>query len=73
MRQATLYTPYQRDQLGLLPIANDTDKHKSLEQNGQVTDHHRALASLLYKVPYHLVTEEQRRTAKGLSMFASYQ
>lgn len=72
MQQATIISERARAYYGLPDLAVAEDLHNSLEIDGTVTDHHKVLATKLFNVHYNLVTEDQRRAAKQVSMGSRY-
>lgn len=73
MRQATTIHPAFRQQMGLLQLAQPSDYQNSFETDGSRTDHHRALASKIFNVPYDQVTDQQRKAAKKANFWMAYQ
>lgn len=73
MRQATTISNSDRQRFGLPDLAGMDDYAFSLEVTGEVTDHHKALASKLFNVPYAQVTDQQRKVAKTANFWGAYQ
>lgn len=48
------------------------DLQRSLEPDGKPTDVYRLMASKALNIPYHAVTEQQRRAAKSASFYLRY-
>lgn len=52
--------------------AGTEDLQRSLEPDGKPTDVYRLMASKALNIPYHAVTEQQRRAAKAASFYLRY-